>query len=125
MLYLDAANIIDLHDQLLKQYGGLTGVQNAGQLESVSIHIQNDELYPRIVDKATHLMFGIIMFHCFMDGNKRTGIAATSLFLQMNNIDIIDFEAKMEDVAVGLAKWLINKDWLKAILESMFASFWY
>lgn len=125
MQYLDIARIIELHDDLIALYGGLGGVQNGGQLDSVLNHIQNDDLYPTMIDKATHLMFGIIMFHCFTDGNKRTGIASTSLFLWMNGIELPDFESKMEDIAVGVAKWLIDKNWLRAILESIFTSFWY
>jgi hypothetical protein len=33
-------------------------------------HIQNDDYYPDLQDKLTHLVFAVAKFHCFNDGTS-------------------------------------------------------
>jgi len=58
-LYFDVAHAIDTQRWIIENSGGLPGVKNVAQLESVLIHIQNDLYYPEMVDKLTHLVFSI------------------------------------------------------------------
>ena len=44
--------------------------------------------YPSAFDKAAVLARGIICGHVFLDGNKRTGLAAAALFLEYNGCDL-------------------------------------
>ena len=44
----------------------------------------------------------IIARHVFWDGNKRTGIYATWVFLKANDV-IVNLDASVEDLAVGIA----------------------
>ena len=46
------------------------------------------QLYPLITDKAAVYCFNIICNHIFSDGNKRTGLGAALLFLNLNGLDI-------------------------------------
>lgn len=70
MKYFDIELVIEIHDIIIDQSGGLPGIKDEGQLESVLCHIQNDIYYPTFIDKLTHLVHSIIMFHMFNDGNK-------------------------------------------------------
>jgi death-on-curing family protein len=45
-------------------------------------------LYPDIFHRAAAYMFHVIKDHVFIDGNKRTGLAAGVTFLVMNNIEV-------------------------------------
>ncbi|MCP4523664.1 MAG: type II toxin-antitoxin system death-on-curing family toxin [Candidatus Gracilibacteria bacterium] len=83
--YIDENSLIDFHDYIIEQFGGLRGIKNEGQLNSILTHIQNDKYYPIFADKITHLFFGLVQFHVFNDGNKRTSILAVELFLYINN----------------------------------------
>jgi death-on-curing protein len=71
------------------------------------------------------LFFGIIKFHCFNDGNKRTAIWSLGLFFEINDFEIPAFFTKMEDIAIWVAKDEISKDDLKKLLKSILISFWY
>lgn len=102
--YFTPEEVIFIHDRLLKTFGGLSGMKNIGQLESLLFHIQNDVYYPTIIEKSAHLFFGIIQFHCFNDGNKRTAVVSLDNFLKLNDIIIEDLIIKMEDIAIGTAK---------------------
>ncbi len=123
--YLTYENVIMIHDYILQIFGWLSGVKNQWQFESLLHHIQNDEYYPDIIDKASHLFFGLIQFHTFNDGNKRTALLSLHTFFVLNNIFLEDFVIKMEDIAIWVAKWELEKDDLKKIFRSMFISFNY
>ena len=125
MFYIDLEIAIRIHDDILNISWWLEWIKDKQQLESIITHIQNNKYYPEIIDKLIHLFFGVIKFHCFNDGNKRTAIWLSGLFLYMNDINIEDFMIKMEDIAIWVAKWEIDKKELKHIFKSMFLSFWY
>lgn len=59
ILYFDVRHAIRTHDWIIEHSGGLPGVKDAGQIESVLEHIQNDLYYPAFEEKLTHLVFGI------------------------------------------------------------------
>ena len=62
IFYFDSAHAIIVHDMVIAISGGVPGVINIGQLESLVCHIQSDEYYPSFIDKLTHLIFGITKF---------------------------------------------------------------
>lgn len=47
-----------------------------------------EPLYPTISDKAAIYCYNIICNHIFTDGNKRTGLGAGLIFLNMNKHDL-------------------------------------
>ena len=80
--------------------------------------MQNDNYYPSIVDKLTHLIHSIIMFHPFVDGNKTTSIVVWEYFLRLNLYNnLSDFPNFLEDIVVDIAAWKTSKEQLKNILK--------
>lgn len=123
--YISIEKVIEIHDNILKIYWWLAWVKDKQQIESVLQHIQNDEYYPTLLEKSTHLFFWLVQFHCFNDGNKRTAISVLSIFLALHDIHIPNIVTKLEDIAVWVADNLISKEELKKDFEIMFNSFWY
>src|SRR5207249_1155629 len=84
MIYLELAEVLELHRRLIEQSGGLQGVRDPGQVEAALAQPQmtfgGQELYPTLADKAAALGFALIRNHPFVDGNKRVGQAAMELF---------------------------------------------
>ncbi|MBT0879203.1 type II toxin-antitoxin system death-on-curing family toxin [Campylobacter sp. RM9334] len=118
MRYIKLEEAIIIHEKIIEKTGGLSGFNNTqlGYLESALEHIKNDNYYPTLADKITHLMFSCIKFHPFTDGNKRT-----SIFLAMHFLDLDDkynekFAIVMEDIVVQVADGSILKDELREIL---------
>ena len=58
-------------------------------LEAVQAEMFGAPLYPEIYQKAGIYMFNVICNHIFQDGNKRTGLEASLLFLQLNGYDLV------------------------------------
>lgn len=47
-----------------------------------------EELHPTIPRKAARLCYGLIKNHIFFDGNKRIGVYAMLVFLELNGMEI-------------------------------------
>jgi death on curing protein len=90
--YLTLIEVLELHRKILEQSGGALGIRDMGLLESAiaqpRMTFSGENLYPSLLDKAAALGFSIIMNHPFVDGNKRTGHAATETFLVLNGLEI-------------------------------------
>jgi len=121
IFYFDAAHAIEVHEWIINESGGMSGINNLGLLESPLEHIQNDDYYSTIEEKLTHLVFSIIKSHAFSDGNKRSSIALGSYFLKLNGYDYVvrDFVIKMENISVWVAEGKINKVILGEIIKSL------
>ncbi len=98
--------------------GGNQGVRDDGALRSTLDHIQNDDYYPTLEKKLTRLFFGLAKFHCFIDGNKRIAITATSLMMMLNGYMAIvpRFMRDMENISVQVAEGIIGEDFLHEII---------
>ena len=87
-VFLTAQQILFIHARLIVTTGGEYGVRDLGLLESAAARpravFDGKELYPDLFQKAAALMESLAQNHPFVDGNKRTAITASALFLQQN-----------------------------------------
>lgn len=120
-IYFDIQHAIKVHDDIIVRSGGAKGVLNIGLIESVLQHIQNDLYYPEIENKLTHLFYAINKSHSFNDGNKRSSIALSAYFLEINGWDFIvsKFIKQTENIAVDVADNRVDKDLLFEIIFSI------
>lgn len=121
LIYFSATYAIRIHDKIIEISGGIPGVKVLGNIESPLQHIQNDDYYPELEDKLTHLVFSFNKNHGFNDGNKRTSIAMGAYFLELNGLDVFvdKFIVEMENIAVAVADNIIDKELLHAIIYSL------
>ncbi len=121
ILYFDTAHAIAVHDNIINKSGGFQGIRDFGQLESILEHIQYDLYYPNFEDKLTHLFYAINKGHTFSDGNKRSSIALSTYFMEVNGYDfaVSKFIIEMENIAVDVADNRVDKDLLSEIIYSM------
>lgn len=92
--YLTLVELLAIHDRLIEEFDGGTGVRDGGALESALFRPQTG-YYRDVVEEAAAMFESLVQNHPFVDGNKRTAFAATDVFLRMNGIvlDIDDIEA--------------------------------
>ena len=119
--YFEIEHAIETHDWIIKNSGGFPGIKNIEQLESPLIHIQNDDYYPELEDKLTHLVYSINKNHAFNDGNKRSSLALGAYFLELNGFDYLvkKFIFEMENIAVWVANNQVDKELLLQIVSSI------
>jgi death on curing protein len=119
--FLELDVLLFLHDQALREYGGMQGVKDEGLLQSALGRPLNKLSYAEpgtldLFDLAASYAYGIASNHAFNDGNKRTGWSCCALFLKANDIqleveaaDVVDrmlllVEGRLEET--GFATWL-------------------
>ncbi len=121
ILYFDTAHAISVHDDIIKKSGGFQGIRDLGQLESILEHIQYDLYYTNFEVKLTHLFYAINKGHTFSDGNKRSSIALSTYFMEVNGYDfaVSKFIIEMENIAVDVADNRVDKDLLAEIIHSI------
>jgi death on curing protein len=87
--YLTPQEVLFIHARLIAETGGEHGLRDVGLLASAVARPQatfdGRDLYPDLFTKAAALMSSLLLNHPFLDGNKRTGITATALFLRQND----------------------------------------
>ena len=114
ILYLTFEYVLKIHDELVREYGGLQGVLNEGLLKSAlempKAKFDGHELHRTLFDKTAAYLFHIIQNHPFVDGNKRTASMVAMVFFASHfdgNVSILDQE--YQDLILGVAQGLISK----------------
>lgn len=94
VVYLTALEIVAIHDALIEVFGGTFGIRDLGALQGAVYRPQSGYYQDRI-DEAAALWESLILNHPFLDGNKRTAVAATDIHLRLNGfvLDVPSAEA--------------------------------
>ncbi len=82
-LYPTVAEAIEIHRQLIDEFGGSHGLRDRGRLEAAIFRPQMG-YYNDLVEEAAALMESLANNHAFIDGNKRISFALTDTFLRLN-----------------------------------------
>lgn len=101
-----------MHAQLLAETGGADGVRDEGLLESALeapyAGVSGEEFYPSVEAKAAWLVFGPVVNHPFVDGNKRVGILAMLVLLDLNGIAVRANDHELVRLGLDLAERAID-----------------
>jgi death-on-curing protein len=86
MHYLSTLDIIALNQRILADEQQEATTRDDGLLEGALMRTQMAAHYEGadLVAQAALLMQGIALAHAFVDGNKRTALAAGTIFLDLN-----------------------------------------
>ena len=107
MILLTVDEIIALHDKLIERTGGSHGLRDQSLLESAVYSavssFEDNEAYPTVEEKAARLMYAITNNHAFVDGNKRIGVFAMLMTLQLNNIKINYTQSELISLGLSVA----------------------
>lgn len=117
-IWIDLEIVLAIHDQQLAEHGGQPGVRDRGLLESALSQPRNQFAYGEVAVTrlAASYAFGISRNHPFLDGNKRTSLVVTELFLELNGYELtagdVDCVTTFLTLAAGdltedlLAEWI-------------------
>ncbi len=122
MKRLTKTQILKMHSLLIQETGGSDGIRDEGLLDSaLNLPFQSfdgEDIYKTIQAKAARLGFSLINNHPFADGNKRIGILAMLVFLEMNGIEIICTDEELVELGLGVADSSVSyKDLLNWIID--------
>lgn len=118
-LWIPLDFILEIHSEQISEHGGADGVRDLGLLESALARPKNAFGYgvQDVCDLAALYGVGIIQNHPFIDGNKRTGLVALELFLEINGFRLVasDEETLASILSVASGEWNdeVLSSWLK------------
>lgn len=86
-VFLTKIEIVEIHESQIAAYGGSLGLRDEGLLEAALFRPQSG-YYADVIEEAAALWESLSQNHAFVDGNKRTALAATATFLLLNGFRI-------------------------------------
>ncbi len=119
--FLNIKRVLQIHESQIELFGGISGIRDAGLLESALAMPQasfggiflHDDMYA----KAAAYLFHIVSNHPFLDGNKRTGTATALFFLRLNGIVLNASDAELEAMVLAVASGEKEKDGVTAFFR--------
>jgi len=126
MILLSKKQIIKLHSELVKEFGGIDGIRDKGLIESSISNVYQSyfgvEKYPTIEEKAARLCYSFIKNHAFLDGNKRIGIYVMMVLLELNGISLSCSDDELTELGLKIADSSIG---YSEILEFIYRFQWW
>ncbi|MFH1065213.1 MAG: type II toxin-antitoxin system death-on-curing family toxin [Nanoarchaeota archaeon] len=107
MKQLSAQHLVQLHEFVISETGGHSGIRNRKDLESVISSIEypvNRDKIRSIVHICAQLFRLIIQKHPFIDGNKRTALAVVLALLERNRYKLKTTDKDIESFTFSMAK---------------------
>lgn len=117
--------ILRIHDILLAEHGGGTGIRDLQLLKSAiakpiqKYHYQDNV---SIFDIAAAYSFGLAKNHPFVDGNKRTAFTVGVVFLGINGYHLNASEAEAAVMFENLAAGTVDERDLASWFEQNYQS---
>jgi len=112
-VFLGLDEIVEIHGDQIKRYGGRAGIRDFESLKSAiampAAGIGGDYFHKDIYEMAAAYLFHIVRNHPFVDGNKRTGAVASVIFLQMNGMELEADEDSLMGVVLSTAEGINDK----------------
>ena len=109
-----------IHNDQLREHGGLPGVRDENALESALARPKQKWHHAKRTDLpmlAAAYAFGLVVNHPYRDGNKRIGFLAMVTFLGVNNHDFSATEADVVAEFLALADGRVAEealaDWVR------------
>ena len=121
--FLSVEDVIQIHDEQITAYGGTAGVRDQGLLESAAAmpraSFGEAYLHEDLAHMAAAYAFHLAQNQPFLDGNKRTGLVAALVFLDLNGITVLDPQEKLYDAMIAIAERRMDKDGLAELLREL------
>ena len=113
MVFLTLDDIIESHQNQIDTYDGSHGIRDIGLLESAIAQPEasfgGQYLHADIFQMAAAYLYHLVMNHPFVDGNKRVGLEAALIFLEINNENLNASDEELVDLVLKTTAGQIGK----------------
>ena len=115
--YLTVVEVLTIHALLIDEFGGSDGARDFGALEAAVFRPQTG-YYEDPIAEAAALLESLVQNHPFIDGNKRTALAAADVHLRMNGFELGGDSTEHYRFIIGLMEagdldWRAIDTWLR------------
>ncbi len=121
--FVSVGDVLYIHEKQLEKYGGSDGIRDRGLLESAITtpqasfggHFVHEDLYQMSAAYAFHIAEN----QPFIDGNKRTGLAAGLVFLEFNGIELDDPSGELYQAMLDISVRKLDKSGFARLLQKL------
>jgi death-on-curing protein len=121
LVFLDVDDVIEIHAAQIEMFGGSAGMRDRGLLEAAvaqpKTSFGGELLHEGLFAMAGAYLFHIVKNHPFIDGNKRAGMLAALVFLDVNGISIDRPSDALYELTMGVAEGRVEKPVVAIELE--------
>jgi death-on-curing protein len=114
------ARVETFHRRSLEEHGGQDGIRNEHGLESAPAQPMNVYFYGQgdLYDIAAAYAYHLAENQPFIDGNKRTAVVTTLMFLEGNGISTSGItNLQLYDAMIAIAEKRLDKTGLAAVFR--------
>ena len=108
MIRISHEKAMALHTKMTDATGGDNGIRDHALLDSALSSAYQTfggvELYPTVEEKAARMGFSLIANHAFVDGNKRIGVLAMLVMLEISAVEHTLTDEDIISVGMGVAR---------------------
>lgn len=121
--FLSLEDVLALHEMQIERYGGTNGIRDRGLLES-AVGMPQASFGGEFVHHGLYEMAAAYAFHIaenqpFLDGNKRTALAAALIFLDWHGIEVEEPGEELYQAMIQLAERKLDKAGLAKLFEHL------
>ncbi len=120
--FLDLDDVLESHAEQIANYGGSEGIRDVGLLESAvsqpAAMFGGQYLHTDLFEMAAAYLFHIVSNHPFLDGNKRVGLEAALVFLELNGKTLAVTDEELVELVLRTAQSQITKGEIAAFLRN-------
>jgi death-on-curing protein len=113
VVFLTLDDILESHQNQIETYGGSHGIRDIGLLESAIAQTEasfdGQYLHADIFEMAAAYLYHLVMNHPFVDGNKRVGLEAALIFLEINNENLSASDEELVDLVLKTTAGQVGK----------------
>jgi death-on-curing protein len=106
--FLTLGDVLESHAQQIERYGGSDGIRDVGLLESAiaqpEAKFSGNYLHADIFEMAAAYLFHLVKNHPFVDGNKRIGLEAALVFLEINDLAVHATDEALVELTLSVAR---------------------
>jgi death-on-curing protein len=121
--FLSLAEVIKIHLDQIKHYGGQSGIRDIHLLQSALAQPEasfgGEWLHKDLFEMAAAYAFHLCQNHPFLDGNKRVALATALVFLEMNGISIDDPKGTLYETIMKMANSKLSKAEFADVLRGL------
>ena len=117
MLFPTTEEVLNLHEQVIEEFGGAHGLQDKAAIESALMAAENRAYYENadLATCAATYAYHLTQAHAFIDGNKRIAAAVAELFLSINDAKLELTNDELVDLFLGIAASQKTRDEVERI----------
>jgi death-on-curing protein len=120
-LFLALEEVLAIHENRIRKYGGTSGLRDLGLLQSalgsVEATFGGQFLNETLLEMAAAYLYSICRNHPFLDGNKRTALACALAFLRLNGMTMIADQDDLYELVIGVAEGRVSKAAIAVFFE--------